>query len=402
MEMKKTLYTRHSMEVRHTGVNYLLLILVFSCLLFACKKEIHSPETNQVGTLAMEAGNLIINGNFTEWDAAIGTFSDWATVSTNSGVIGQLNPGIQFSANAAGQYYIYQRVNIAAKQFYKVSLTADYTLNDYSACGIYVMDSTMKKVIGQFEKVYNQASQENWQFIFYSGKPKQVVVVIGFLDGINGTASLNGATMEKYDYTPTLPVDVSAFSSHLNQRLGLSFSPDGFDTTISKIGDYVNTVLLSQDKFLSDTGENTILDAMIGADSAYTYFNQYRHAPSQVKDGYCQRSSLSLGEILTNEFNIPVRQMFMQFAGIGKHQFQEYWNPFSRRWIIIDPCFNTRYVKNDQLLGDEDFDRSEAPALMVRFGSHYFYDNLDELVDLWQGMDELQVSDYYTITFPFY
>jgi hypothetical protein len=92
----------------------------------------------------------------------------------------------------------------------------------------------------------------------------------------------------------------------------------------------------------------------------------------------------------------------MQFAGIGKHQFQEYWNPFSRRWIIIDPCFNTRYIKNDRLLGDEDFDKSEAPALMVRFGSHYFYDNLDELVDLWQGMDELQVSDYYTITFPFY
>ena len=163
-----------------------------------------------------------------------------------------------------------------------------------------------------------------------------------------------------------------------------------------------NTVLLSQDRFLSDTGENTILDAMIGADTAYTYFNQYRHAPTQVKDGYCQRSSLSLGEILSNEFNIPVRQIYMQFAGIGKHQFLEYWNPFSRRWIIIDPCFNTRYIKNGQLLGDEDFDKSEAPALMARFGSHYFYQYLDELVDLWQGVDELQVSDYYTITFPFY
>jgi hypothetical protein len=91
----------------------------------------------------------------------------------------------------------------------------------------------------------------------------------------------------------------------------------------------------------------------------------------------------------------------MVIGGVGLHQFQEYWNPFANKWIIIDPCFNTRYEKDGVLLGDEEIDQSTAPGYMVRFGQYYYYQTTDELIALWQQLDTLDVKDYYTITFPF-
>lgn len=387
---KKTLFTPLSF----------LSLCVF---LFACKKNIENPAPSPASgteTLAAMNGNLIIDGNFEQWRSNAASLVNWTTVHTEAGIITKgKTTGVRFSANAAGNYYIYQRINLDARKFYKVSVTASYTLNDYSAAGIFVMDTTMKKVLGKFERVYYSDSSEDWQFIFYSRKAGTATVVIGFLNGINGTVLFNRASVQEFVYEPR--ISVSPFSFHLQQTLNLTFLPATFDSSLSHIGDYVNKVLLAGAKIPDDTAESSFLDQTIGTDSNYTFFNQYRHAPEQVENGYCQRSSLSLGEILKNEFNIPVRQMYMQFSGVGKHQFLEYWNPFSRRWIIIDPCFSVRYVKNGRLLGDEEFTPAEAPGLMVRFGSHRFYAEVGELVELWHGMDELVVSDYFTLTFPF-
>jgi hypothetical protein len=377
-----------------------LLWLSFYFLLLSCTKTGGKPDPSLTNSFSQES-NLLTDGTFEEWKPENLALKQWNSSTTPNGIITRAedSSGVMFSANAAGGYYIYQKVTLEARKFYKVAVTADYTLNDYSAAGIYVMDTTMKRVLGKYEKVYSSASGETWQFIFYSRKAVNVDVVIGFLNGINGTALFKGASIQEYKYEPV--ISGSAFSSHLRETLHLSFLPRTYDSAVSLIGDYVDMVLQANGRFFTDTVENTYLDTYIGSDSNYKYFNQYRHQPEQVHDGYCQRSSLSLGEILTNEFNIPVRQMYMQFAGIGKHQFLEYWNPFARRWIIIDPCFNVRYVKDGRLLGDEDFTQTEAPDLMVRFGSHYFYENLDELVSLWQGMDELIVTNYFSLTYPY-
>lgn len=385
------------MECMSNSMKYLYVAMVCSALLFACKKTAQPDPDSPANPLANQT-NLLTNGNFST-EGGTDIFRNWTTIHTNKGPITPSKNGILFSGNTSGNYYIMQQVHIAAGTFYKVSITADYTLNDYSACGIYAMDSTMQTVLGKFEKVYSSATGDTWQFVFYSDTHTDVSVVVGFLNGINGTASLTGATMQEYTYEPNIVN--SDFAAHMNEKYPLMFDARSFDSTISFIGDYVNDVLLSKIKFLEDSGENSVLDMLIGLDSAYAYFNEYRHRPDQVKDGYCQRSSLSLGEILTNEFHIPVRQMFMDFAGVGKHQFLEYWNPFAGRWVIIDPCFNTRYMKNNALLGDADFNKTEAPSLMIRFGTHYYYATLDDLLDLWQGYDVLEVQGYYQLTYPF-
>ena len=378
-----------------------ILFSVIALVTGGCKKT-NTPALGgsmQTTDLNSTPGNLLSNSNFSLWSSASNFFTDWNVQATQMSTIRQATGGIQFTGNAAGTYYIYQRIKVEKRKFYKVSVTASYTLNDYAPAGIYVMDSSMLSISGKVEKVYSSATQESWQFIFYSKKAAEVTVVIGFLNGINGNFTFTDPAVTEYKYQPR--ISGSSFSTYLGKKFPLLFTPAEYDSTIDKIGDYVNSVLLSRYAYYADTVESPVLDGLIGADTNYAYFNTYRHTPEQITDSYCQKSSLSLGEVLANEFNIPVRQIYMSFAGIGKHQFLEYWNPFAGKWIIIDPCFNTRYKKDNVLLGTEDFDQATAKDLMVRYGQYYYYLTTDDLVTLWLGMDELIVKDYYTITFPF-
>lgn len=367
-----------------------LLVYLLPVLLGACAKNAVSPPISATGIPA--AGNLLVDGG-------LGTLQSWRTTATYNGIIHSNIAGATFSFNAQGQYLIYQQVNLPAKKFYRVAVTVDYKLNNYSAAGIYVMDSGMSQTLGQFEKVFSSGTGETWEFIFYAKQAGPVTVVIGFLNGINGTATFRNASLTEYDYKPR--VSGSAFSTHLSKKFPLVFTAGHYDSTITKISDYVNSVLLCRYEYYADTTELPILNQLIGSDTAYTYFNQYRNSLDSITDSYCQKSSLSLGEILTNEFNIPVRQIYMVIGGVGLHQFQEYWNPFAAKWIIIDPCFSTRYVKDGVLLGDEDINQQTAPGYIVRFGQYYYYQTLVPLVQLWQDLEVLDVNDYYTITFPF-
>jgi hypothetical protein len=367
-----------------------LLLCLLPILPSACNKTAVSSAYGAANTSA--TGDLLVDGG-------LGTLQSWRTTATYKGIVRSNVAGVTFSDNTQGQYFISQQVNLPAKKFYRVAVTVDYTLNNYSAAGIYVMDSGMSQTLGQFEKVFSSGTGETWEFVFYAKQGGPVTVVIGFLNGINGTATFRNASLTEYDYKPR--VSGSAFSAHLSKKFPLVFTAGQYDTTIGKISDYVNSVLLCRYEYFDDTTELPILNQLIGSDIAYTYFNEYRNSLDSITDSYCQKSSLSLGEILTNEFNIPVRQIHMEVGGVGLHQFLEYWNPFAAKWIIIDPCFSTRYEKDGVLLGDEDINQQTAPGYIVRFGQYYYYQTLVPLVQLWQDLEVLDVDDYYTITFPY-
>jgi len=345
------------------------------------------------------AGNLLINSDFSKWDSTLAVVKDWQTHAAQSGVIVKQDSGLTFSANDPGTYYVYQRIDVDKRKFYKATITTDYTINNYYSAGIYIMDSALQSIIGKFEKSYSSGSAETWEVVFYSKKQTQVAFVFGFFGGINAKITFSNATLAEYKYQPK--ISGSDFSMYLSRKFPLLFTSRQYDATVARISDYVNSVLLCRYAYYDDTTELPLLNRMIGSDSNYTYFNEYRDNLDQIQDSYCQKSSLSLGEILTNEFNIPVRQLHMVFGSEGKHQFQEYWNPFAGKWIAIDPCFNIRYMKDSTFMGVEDFDRSEAPAYMVPFGTHFYYTTTDDLIWFWQNMDYLLVTDYNSITFPF-
>jgi hypothetical protein len=373
------------------SIPYLFLVSLF---LSACTKDTVVPPSDQSASSA--AANSAEN--------ALPPYSlfplqSWQPVASGRGVISSIRGGLVFSGNSQGQFYAHQQVVLPPRQFFKVSVTVDYTINDYSPAGIYVMDTAMTNTMGEFEKVYSSGSAETWEFVFYSKTAGPVSLVIGFLNGMNGKVTFTNAAITTYQYRPR--ISAAGLSNYLSRKLRLVFTAKQYDTSICKISDYVNSVLLCRYEYYADTIEQPILDNLIGADSAYTYFNDYRNTPDSITDSYCQKSSLSLGEILTNAFNIPVRQIYMVIGGVGLHQFQEYWNPFAGKWIIIDPCFSTRYLKDGVLLGDQDIDSQTAPGYITRFGQYYYYQTLDPLIQLWQQLEVLDVNGYYSITFPY-
>jgi hypothetical protein len=393
---------------------FILILIVLSQASGSCRKDniepavVPPPESKPV----VSPGNLIANSSFNLWDSTGNLIKGWSTSLTQQDVLTQDPGGIKFAGNKAGTYYIYQKIPVDMKKFYKASITASYTLNNYLHAGIYVMDSSLHTVLGKFERSYSSATNETWNIIFYSRKETTIAVVIGFMDGINANVVFKNASLTEYKYTPKL--SGSVFSSYLSKKIPLSFTARDYDSTINRISDYMNSVMLARYYhahntsvlgvryyYDTDTTESRTWTWLIGNDTNYVYLSHYLRTLDSITVGYCQRSSLSLAEILTNEFNIPVRQLHMVFGTVGEHQFQEYWNPFAGRWIIIDPCFSVRYVKDNVLLGSEDFGRGNAPDLMQQFGVHFYYPVTVDLISLWQGMDYLWTTEDYTMTFPF-
>lgn len=389
---------------------FALFGLLMLAILAGCKKEnipiqpSPSPpvirqggEASSLNTLAGE--NIIFNGNFTEWDSVQHSPGSWILQTSNgdTAVISQTEKGLKFERNAAGSFYLYQKVLLEKNNFFKVSVTVDYTINNYYPCGIYAIDSSRNKVLAKFER-FNSSGKETWEFVFYARREMEVTIAIGFLNGINARATFSDVSLAKYTYQPE--ISNSDFAAYLNNKLNLTFTHDTYDSSINKLADYLNGVLLSKNMYQAYTAELPVINNMIGTNENYVYFNQYLNNLDEITDAYCQKVSLSLDEILTNEFSIPVRQIHVQMGGTGVHQFLEYWNPFARNWIIIDPYFNCRYLRDNKLLGIDDLDNATAANYLSRFGANYFYQTTDELSWLWETMDELIVSDYYSLTFP--
>jgi hypothetical protein len=342
--------------------------------------------------------NLIRNSSLDSLDS-------WSADYTNIlSVFPGVNGGTQITHNAAGHYYIYQQVNLLSRQFYKISVTVDYILNNYAPVGMYVMDTAMTHVLGKFERAYSSAVADTWQFVFYSRQAKPVRIVLGFLNGANGSATFRDVSLRRYVYQPL--IRTSPLASYLAAKVPLRFTRDSFDASISRLGDYMNYILLGPYKtagtvrYRSALNRTRTVHNLIKDDSTYAYFDSCLLESENVSDAYCQKSSICMGLILSNEFNIPVRQIYMQLDGTGIHQFWEYWNPFSQSWVIVDLYFSIHYVKDGHLLGDDDLTPETAPNYIQRFGSNHFYSTTDELLTDWQTCD-MNVTTYYSLTFPF-
>jgi len=368
----------------------------------ACKKDVqHQGVPEILVAYSNDAStNLLANGDFSRWNTDSRHLTDWGMTSAQGIITAQKNGGLQFSGNTSDASYIYQRVTIDDDRFYMASINADYSIHNYFSCGLYIMDSSLHTVLGKFERTSSDGQEETWKVIFRTKTKGQVAIVLGFPGGINATATFHNASLEAYDYQPE--INGSPLAMHLSQKFPLLFSATQFDSTVCKIADYVNSVLLCRYTYLSDTAELPILDSLIGSDPHYAYFNLYRGMVDQLPVAYCQKSSLSLADILTNEFHVPTRQVHMVFGDTGKHQFTEYWDPFAEKWIAIDPCFNAHYIRNGILEGVADLDRTEAPDLIQSFGIYVFHSFLPyDLSWYWKNMDELQITDHYSMTFPY-
>lgn len=144
---------------------------------------------------------------------------------------------------------------------------------------------------------------------------------------------------EKYFYK--LDFDTRDIKKGLKRITGISeFNQEEFDNNIDKIAEILAGAFLAKNDSLIDFFSSDIFNIK---QSSYLYGYASDTANNESASQMC---SLSLDEIL-KIYRIPVRQLSWQQNCSGIHQFIEYWNPFDKKWKIIDPYFGLRYVNEE-------------------------------------------------------
>lgn len=110
----------------------------------------------------------------------------------------------------------------------------------------------------------------------------------------------------------------------------------------------------------------------------------------QSPNAYCRKASLSCSDVL-REFNIPTNQIHFTNDKGGFHQFYEYWNPYLKKFIIVDPFYGITYNSEEgELIGFKELSKlmstsKVSESNLKRVSIEHFYFSLEELQKGWNA-----------------
>lgn len=379
--------------------------ILFTCvvLLSSCTKGRLIAFEN-VPPSGTPDSNLLSNADFSIWDSSYTLPQKWQMkqIYQNTDLFTHSVNGLSIEGNSEGEHILFQTINVNPNTFYKVSTVIKYEINNSFAGGLYVFDTATRTLLGKYEKA-NSKGEVLFEFLFNSRSAHNVSVEIGFPDGMSGSFDCGPVQVMQQNYEPH--ISKTGFSDYLNEKVLISFSADQLDSSISLLCDYLNGVLQSViRRYDSLAGEISKLQTLLINRDEYVYLPYYLSVPDSASAAYCQRASLSLQEILTNEFNIPTKAVHLQDdTQAGFHQFLEYWNPFRERWIVIDPYFSYRYRNEDgDFLSAETLQNETAPwEKIVPFGQYAFSASIEELQEMWHNKAYCMTGASYQLSYPF-
>lgn len=348
--------------------------------------------------------NLLSNAGFSAWDASHTLPINWEMRQSaqNSDVFTPTHSGVSIKSNSEGEHILFQTITVEPNTFYKVSTVIKYEINNSIAGGLYVFDAATRTLLGKYEKA-NSKGEALFELLFNSRSANTVSVEIGFPDGMSGSFDCGPVQVVQQNYEPH--ISKTGFSDYLNQKMLLSFSADQLDSSASLLCDYINGVLQSVIKgYDLLAGELYKLQTLLINRDEYAYLPYYLSVPDSAFVAYCQRSSLSLQEILMNEFNIPTKAVHLQDnTQTGFHQLLEYWNPFQEKWVAIDPYFSFRYRnENGTFLSAEELQNETAPwEKIAPFGQYAFSASIEELQEMWHNKAYFIIGASHQLSYPF-
>ncbi len=377
----------------------MIIAVMETVLLSSCSKD----QITDISP-AVRDRNLLLNADFSVWNSDTALPKNWKMrqIYQNPNVFTHSASGLSMKSNSEGEHILFQTISVQPNTFYKVSTTIKYDINNYIAGGVYVFNTSTRMLLGKYEKA-NSKGEALFEFLFNSGSADNVSVEIGFLEGMSGSFDCGPVRVVQQSYEPY--ISNTGFSDYLNQKIPLSFSASRLDTSVSLLCNYINGVLQSViNGYNSFAGELPQLETLLMNRNEYKYLPYYLSVPDSAFVAYCQRSSLSLQEILTNEFNIPTRAVHVQDeTHNGFHQFLEYWNPFRKKWIAIDPYFSHRYRNEDNsFLSAGALQNEPAPwNKIASFGQYAFSTSTQELQEMWYKKASFVIGESYQLSYPF-
>jgi len=368
----------------------------FVCILFfySCTKNdlIREPAP-------LIQQNLIANGNFEHWNPYALVPEDWTLefpYNYFQDVIYNEN-SISWSRNSEGRFLVYQTIKVEKDKYYKVKAFSDFDIKDHSIGGVYVYDEGEGAILGMADFHFKKGIEEI-EFVFNSYNNEYVTVYLGFFNGMNGSIKFSNIEVIEYKFTPSF--SNSPFSAYLNVRLNLSFDEARFDRSVALIADFLNKNL--QCEFIGNNCEkNTNWLLRLTSKDNYQYFNTFLNERNTNNIAFCQKSSWSLHEVLKNEFNVAVRQVHMNFNGVGMHQFTEYWNPFLKKWVAFDTYFGCHFIREGVLLNATELESSDILETMKKVATSFVRAKTEEMLWFWSNVDELTIGLDNLISYPY-
>ena len=222
-------------------------------------------------------------------------------------------------------------------------------------------------------------------FSMHIPEPSELTLRIGFKNNSGGIAYPDTLFAYKEDYFEGVAFDITRIDKEIEALTGVSgFNQDNFDYNIDLLAKSLNIAFLAE-----ESEERAPLIDFFSSGQFETERTFYLR--SYLLDEFSQlNTSLPLDELL-KLYRIPVRQLYWQKNCVSYHRFIEYWNPFDKKWIIIDPYFGARYINTagkyigfeeaEFLASEGNFSVSNIRKLNIETP---FYDE-KKIMDGWQS-----------------
>ena len=226
-------------------------------------------------------------------------------------------------------------------------------------------------------------------FSVHTTGPENIKLRIGLTANTVGMAFPDTLFVYKEQYFENVAPNLDKMKREIAAITGVSsFDAGTFDQNVETIGTSINTSLLNK-----SGQEEQAIASLYASDLFNSEQTSYLHTymvDDKDRNAYCQKSSLSLDEIL-KLYKIPVRQIHWHINCSGIHQFTEYWNPYDKQWKLIDLYYGIRYVDDEgNYLGFEEVEKlvrenkfSMENVVKRDIGRLYFKEK--EILDGWQN-----------------
>ena len=226
-------------------------------------------------------------------------------------------------------------------------------------------------------------------FSVHTTGPENIKLRIGLTANTVGMAFPDTLFVYKEQYFKSVAPNLDKMKREIAAITGVSsFDAGTFDQNVETIGTSINTSLLN-----NSGQEGQAIASLYASDLFNSEQTSYLHTYmvfDKDRNAYCQKSSLSLDEIL-KLYKIPVRQIHWQKNCSGIHQFTEYWNAYDKQWKLIDLYYGIRYVDDEgNYLGFEEVEKlvrennfSMENVVKRDMGRLYFKEK--EIMDGWQN-----------------
>lgn len=360
------------------------LIALFLLVLLGCNSEPFPTFTN---------------GDFSQWEA--NELIGWTTTnfSTTTRIL-ELNDTSVLFKGSIGNSTISQQVAVTPGNFYVLEGSIDlYEGKDWNV-GVWIEG---KENLGYHVLESRSFKNPTLVKVKFQADQNFIDIKLGFQKfGMSEAVFNNFSLRESQDYV-NLETDIANSIKKFVQL-------DSFDSlhlhqNVIILTEYINSLLITPlVNYYNFQGndidrEYSIQKNQIIRDSLKYVFNQlmptsylqsYLAIPiKESSNAYCVKSSESAHDIL-DAFGVMTRQIhFWNVDDVPIHQCFEYWNPYMKKWIIVDPFYGIAYINSsDEVIGFEELnvlinENQLTEKNIIHLDIQPFYFNYEELQSGW-------------------